>query len=779
MRKSCRYTFLPWTLATVWLFAGQAGGQTNKNPATPRSDGCSYSDRFFEDEVWGKVGERTCLKCHRADGDASDSGFLLNKNSPAANLGAFLQVAVKKKDGKSLLLQKVVGDLDHGGGKVVKKDSTGYRILERLVSRVSSGKDAVPPLTKIDAETFFRDVKMIPPQRLLRRVTLSLAGRLPSDDERSAVKSKGVAAIDKVMENLLQEEAFYVRLKEAFNDILLTNGYDGGGEAALSYTHFHKSRLWYQKRDPNRDRPKDNKLKYTHPEMRAYYQLVKDYRNAMLQEPLELVAYIVRNDRPFAEFATADYIMVSPYTARGYGIFEDIKDQFANPDDPFEFIRTQIKALTDDANGKTVQESKDGNYPHAGILSTFQYLKRYPTTETNRNRLRVRMYFEHFLGIDILQLAPRVGDASAVAAKYETPTMQAPECVVCHRIIDPIAGLFQDYYALDGNGIFGPRREGWYADMFPPGLVNQEIKPDEKWRALPWLGEQTVKDPRFATAMVGHVWYTLTGRSPISPPEDIEDPTFAAKRRAYLVQQLEFQRVADLFVNSKFNLKVVFKELVKTNFYRADGMNSPVTESCRLAEMDEMGLARLLTPELLERKLGAIFGKPWGRLLDSESKLGILYGGIDSKEITERNTEPSGAMGAIQRMMANDMACRHVATDFVLPRKERRLFPGIEPDDVPGEVAADKKIRQAIVHLHQLILGREDKLDSEEVDRTFELFTGIVQDAKSRKGIDPRESYSCQSGREVTPRDKDPHYTIRAWRAVVTYLLRQYEFLYE
>ncbi len=31
----------------------------------------------------------------------------------------------------------------------------------------------------------------------------------------------------------------------------------------------------------------------------------------------------------------------------------------------------------------------------------------------------------------------------------------------------------------------------------------------------------------------------------------------------------------------------------------------------------------------------------------------------------------------------------------------------------------------------------------------------------------------------VTPRDADPDYTIRAWRAVVTYLLRQHEFLYE
>jgi hypothetical protein len=41
------------------------------------------------------------------------------------------------------------------------------------------------------------------------------------------------------------------------------------------------------------------------------------------------------------------------------------------------------------------------------------------------------------------------------------------------------------------------------------------------------------------------------------------------------------------------------------------------------------------------------------------------------------------------------------------------------------------------------------------------------------------ESYYCKSSGQEGPRDPDPHYTIRAWRAVVTYLLRQQEFLYE
>lgn len=260
---------------------------------------------------------------------------------------------------------------------------------------------------------------MMSPRRLLRRVTLSVVGRLPTEAEQAAVEKDGLPALDAIFDDVTQEDAFYERLREGFNDILLTDGYDGNAETAFSYTHFHKSRLWYQARDPNRNRKGDDNLSYATPEMKSYYKLVQRYREAMRREPLELIVYIVRNDRPFTEIVTADYMMVSPFTSRGYGIFEEIRDQFRDLEDPFEYVPARLKALTNDSNGKTVQKSTTGFYTHAGVASTFQYLKCYPTTETNRNRLRVRMYFEHFLGVDILELAPRVDAAAAVTAKYE------------------------------------------------------------------------------------------------------------------------------------------------------------------------------------------------------------------------------------------------------------------------------------------------------------------------------------------------------------------------
>jgi hypothetical protein len=311
--------------------------------------------------------------------------------------------------------------------------------------------------------------------------------------------------------------------------------------------------------------------------------------------------------------------------------------------------------------------------------------------------------------------------------------------------------------------------------MFPAGFEGEDLPENERWRALQWLGERTAKDPRFATTMVEHVYYILTGRKVLLPPKELDDALYAAKRRAYDRQRCEVEAIATRFAAANFNLKSVFKDWAVSEFYRADGLATAADDPERRAELADIGLVRMLAPEQLERKVAAIFGEKWGRL---NGELAMLYGGIDSQEVTERATDPSGAMGALMRTLANDVACRHTIRDFARPASERRLFPGIEPDVMPGTSAEDDaEIRQAIVHLHARILGRMDATDSAEVDRTFALFADIVKDAGEQKGLDNRESYYCR--REEKDLPTDPQYTIRAWRAVVTYLLRRPEFLYE
>jgi len=734
-------------------------------------------DDYFAKEVWPKVGSVLCLQCHKKGGDAENSKLILQdlkkfqghaqEDALRQNRDAFARLAAVKHKDQSRLLVKVTGGLKHGGEDILKPGSKGYLVLAEFVRRINEPKSATTPIVDDkNLPPFFDGVTMLDPRQLLRRATLSLAGRLPTDAERNAVAKDGLKAMPPILDAVMKEDAFYDRLREGFNDIFLTLGIDGNPEATvLTYEHFEKTRLWTAKFDLS-------SYKDTKERQQARYKLDADYRKALLGEPMKLIEHFVRNDRPFTEIVTADYIMVTPYAARGYGIFDQLRSKFKNPEDPYEYVPVKLKALKGRSKS-TDQESTTGDYPHAGMLSTFQYLRRYPTTETNRNRLRSRMYYLHFLGVDALELAARVSDAAAVSAKFAVPTMQASECVVCHRTLDPVAGLFQDYYAFEG--VYGRRKEGWYKDMFEPGFEGEKLPPNQRWRALQWLGERTAKDPRFSIAMVEHVYYILTGRKVLQAPKDLEDPLYVAKRRAYQEQRRQVEVVAEHCAKTGFNLKTAFKDWIASDFYRADGIATSLVDPRRRAELEDVGVMRVLSPEQVERKINAVFGQRWGRLND---QLAILYGGIDSKEVTERAVDPSGAMGAIQRLLSNDVACKYTLRDFALKPAQRRLFPGIEPNVLPGTSKnADAQIRRAIVHLHELVLGRYDTVDSKEVARTFDLFAGIVADAKLQKGIEKKEAYHCRSNVPDAP--NDPEYTIRAWRGVVTYLLRRPEFLYE
>ena len=116
--------------------------------------------------------------------------------------------------------------------------------------------------------------------------------------------------------------------------------------------------------------------------------------------------------------------------------------------------------------------------------------------------------------------------------------------------------------------------------------------------------------------------------------------------------------------------KIAFKEWVASDFYRADGLATAAKDPQRGAELDDVGLVRMLSPEQVERKVAAVFGQRWGKL---QGELATLYGGIDSKEVTDRATDPSGAMGAIQRILANDVACKNVLREEAPAQTARRL----------------------------------------------------------------------------------------------------------
>src|SRR6185437_5066076 len=112
------------------------------------------------------------------------------------------------------------------------------------------------------------------------------------------------------------------------------------------------------------------------------------------------------------------------------------------------------------------------------------------------------------------------------------------------------------------DGVYGRRKGGWYKDMFEAGFEGEKLEAKERWRALQWLGERTAKDPRFAVAMVEHVYTILFGRKVLLPPKDLEDPLYRGRRRAYQEQRRRIEAIAAHFAKSGYNLKTVFGDWI-------------------------------------------------------------------------------------------------------------------------------------------------------------------------------------------------------------------------
>src|SRR5581483_1073736 len=98
--------------------------------------------------------------------------------------------------------------------------------------------------------------------------------------------------------------------------------------------------------------------------------------------------------------------------------------------------------------------------------------------------------------------------------------------------------------------------------MFGPGREGAAMPDGDRLKALQWLGQETAKDPRFAVAMVEHVYYLLMGRKVSQAPQDIDDPLFTPKRRAHQELRREIRDIAQKFTASNFNLRTIFKAFV-------------------------------------------------------------------------------------------------------------------------------------------------------------------------------------------------------------------------
>jgi hypothetical protein len=310
------------------------------------------------------------------------------------------------------------------------------------------------------------------------------------------------------------------------------------------------------------------------------------------REPLELISYIVENDRPFSEILTANYTVLNPYTAR---IYNNGGLTFENEQSATEFTEAAIFAHT---------ERGVERYPHAGVLSSPMFLNRFPTSPTNRNRHRARMLFEKFLATDILKIGARPIDPTEAVA-FANPTREDPDCSMCHSIIDPVAGAFMHFSDNDQEQLVD--RE-WFPEMLLPGFDRDQMQVSDYGRALPWVAERIAQDPRFPLSVVYNTFSALTSQAPLEYPAGGEEHAF----NAWQAQETTLRAISQRFVEEGYNYKTVVREIVLSAYFRGKNVNEEAV-AAHPGELQAYGIGRLSTPEALARKVKAIVGFDWVR----------------------------------------------------------------------------------------------------------------------------------------------------------------------
>jgi hypothetical protein len=762
-------------LRALKMAVGQS--TTSSCPADP--DACLNDMEFFFQKIWTPI-QTDCVTCHNPDGIANYTRHILLPSSEMGyldyNFTAWKNLRALE-GGEQLLLTKPQG-INHGGGHRlgITPDSILYQHMLELFDRFDN------PVTNCESSSdFWADVQYMSDVDVLDKAAILFAARRPTENEIAAVVSEGETGLRRIVRNFMTGDTFDQWLMEATNDQLLTDKYlieqsNGFGvlKGEYEYPDLYK---------------RINLVRVVYGDDKAW-EVWKQTNAALAREPLQLFVHVAKYERPYSEVLTADYMMVNPFSAPVYN------------------TRSDIQTGWDESAWKEGKNTgyRLPNYEHAGILTSPMFLARFPSTATNRNRHRARYAAKFFLGVDIEKLARRTVDPAEIDPA-ENPTMNNPACTVCHSVMDPIAGTFQNFgddglflefntdslpWSYKETDLFhwGDR---WYRDMRSPGFNGAVMPETENDTSLAWVAQQIANDPRFARGAV-EFWYRgVFGRPPLERPTDPTRTDYHSRLNAWVAQDEMFAAIATKFADGTagtgqhgaLNLKDLIVELVLSPWFRASA--APGVTGGRAAALDSVGFVKLLTPEQLNRKFEGLTGERWAKSWDPDNpyllgRYKLFYGGIDSSGITERATNLNALMSTVPQRMANEMACPLAVKDFSRARSQRKLFPLVDVDDVPSDTAGAAAIRANIAWLHYWLLGEALPDGDPEIERTFALFDDVWM---LRTTADKHHDLRWGGGycaMDFSAGDyvyDDEHQTIRSWIAVLAYLLSDVRFIYE
>jgi len=682
----------------------------------------------FKSEVETAIVQTLCIACHVEGGFARNSALQFQRTNTASALNNFgaLSTYVEKK-GSDLLLAKIAGEQGHAGGVQLAKDSEAYAVIQKFVTELSTTSETASYVFSSSDDgasarqaSFLTEVILEPRQATLRRATLLLQGRLPTEKERDAVVSDATLRV--TLHNLMQGQEFREFAVKATNDRLLIDGSMFGpiDQGPPNFLYYHN-------------------LAHEHRNSTYFDQIKSQLDRAAWQTAGELVAYVVENERPYTEVLTADYMMVNPLMnelLEGNAVFssEDDEQTFKPAKITGYYYNEDVRRLGSERDDQFYEAtgSPIANYPHSGILTDIGFLNRYPTTATNRNRARARWVFYYFLDIDIEKSSQRPTDEAALKDQ-NNPTMNNSNCTVCHAVLDPVAGAFHNWSSMNfyrPNGVdtlddfyknpaqgqtLYTNGDQWYRDMREPGLF--DLKISERDNTLAKLAELIVEEDGFYSAAPKFWWSAIFGEPMIERPAVESDQGYAAKHAAYSAQQSAVNEFAAI-LRRNLDAKEMLIEMIMSAWFSSEQVSAnPFTQAHSLSYL---GGKQLLDPEQLSKKTRALTGVAWRTRLTPQNvihwpsdNIGVLLGGIDGAGVTERAVELTPMIATLMLTHAAETSCLATIREFELPKADRRLFTFVDEFTSPESSVSE-----------HIVVPSTDREDFKEMAITADLPRG-------------------------------------------------------
>jgi hypothetical protein len=618
-------------------------------------------------------------------GAAEHTAFRVTMGDPIATQASVaLHVNMSDPD-NSRILQKPLMLLPHAGGQRLVAGSAEEQTLRQWVGLVAEGKQCEGP----------SDAALVPlgPNELLLRASMDLQGKRPTPAQLDAVEADPNTYAGFVDQYLYSPE-FLERVKDVYDDALLVRREDFSDES-------------------------------------------RDETTAIYGEALELIAYIVGNDRPFTEIGTADYTVANELFQRDLGRM------------PY-----QMEPVVGVAWQPT--HYLDGR-PHAGLLSTSAFFEVWDTNNTNVNRRRANRWSIVYHCYNFLDTPVDVtrdvdnNDAGAVLSAVTT----RPDCKACHDRLDPMASFLfptDDAFGLEeGDGMafnvdfFSGNPERWRtANKRPPAVYGMP------GTDLTDMGRLLVQNERFAQCQTQRAFQMLFLRKPKTSKELTLANEIAAK----------------WVTEDGHNFRALVRRWMLSDAYTGR------------PEDDDPDWVRRASPERLESMIQDVTGFIWTRdpdddqddldpesdppriepvplLTTEEDAFKIIFGGINGVSVTGRSSSLNAPVVTVQRKLAALAAQHVVTTDLALPDGQRKLLNGVTGEEDPA--VDEAAIRAALSAIARRLYGERWAPDAPEIDNWFQLYRNLHRDG-TQAGINSNQVPGTQGE--------------RAWRGTLIAMLR-------